>query len=285
MSGTAGAESPAGIRFGIVTRTPEDLGWEGVDRDVFEAKGPAGRTAEPRPAATNAIACFRDGASVEASPELAQRDANGGRQADTDAAAVCPTASAYRTGLLETVGEAAEVAADIRLDHIGFAGASYCRCERCESVFATAPAADWREWRVGIVTDFVAAARERVPGRLSVSVHPDPTPGRLADRAGIDLDGLAGHVDEVVIPLYDDSYGTTYWLEVIAGGFAVTLPDEVALGVELYAGDVQIDALLEAVAAVETHADTVYFGFGVDTAIAAIRRRRAEGTPGEVYGP
>lgn len=50
---------------------------------------------------------------------------------------------------------------------------------------------------------FVAEAAAHIPGRVYLTLSPDPYPGHLYERAGLDLAALAEHVDEFVIPLYD----------------------------------------------------------------------------------
>ncbi|HKJ59328.1 MAG TPA: hypothetical protein VKA37_08870, partial [Halobacteriales archaeon] len=100
--------------------------------------------------------------------------------------------------------------------------------------------------------------------------------------SGIDLDALAGVVDEVVVPLYDTAYGTTYWIEALASGFADRFPGRVA--VELYAVDVDVDDLIRATAVAREYADAVYFGYDASNAVAALRRMRAEDRGGVTYG-
>lgn len=275
--------------YGVVTRNAEEADWSGFDRAVYEVSAPNGRGDEPIPGATAAVSCFADTASVDVSPELAQRDAAGdpavrGR-AGHEWSSVCPVAGRYRAGVLETIADAGSVAGDVRLDQVGFAGAAFCHCERCAEAVAAFDGSR-SEWRSGVVTTFVADAAARVPGRCSLSVHPDPSIGRLRERSGLDLPAVAPHVDELVVPLYDQQYGTTYWAESLAAGFAeLAAARDLALGVELYAADVSIDALSAATDAVAPHADVVYYGYGAGTARAVLRRRRAEAADGVEHHP
>ncbi|MFB6195317.1 MAG: hypothetical protein ABEI80_04035, partial [Haloplanus sp.] len=90
---------------------------------------------------------------------------------------------------------------------------------------------------------------------------------------------------EFVVPLYDTAYGTTYWLETIASGFESRLADHDArLAVELYAVEVDIDALVDATGVAEAYADAVYFGYDASNAAAAIRRLRADRRDGVSHG-
>ena len=115
-------------------------------------------------------------------------------------------------------------------------------------------------------TAALADVRDLVPGDLSLAVHPDPYPGHLRRRTGIDIEALDDVVDEFVVPLYDTAYGTTYWLEALASGFADRVEGRFA--VELYAVDVDVDALVRATRVAETDADAVYFGYDASTARA-----------------
>ncbi|PSP69704.1 hypothetical protein BRC80_10565, partial [Halobacteriales archaeon QH_9_66_26] len=137
-------------------------------------------------------------------------------------------------------------------------------------------------WRSSVVTEFVSEVARRVDGDLSLTLHPDPYPGHLYERSGIDLASLAEHVDEFVVPLYDTAYGTTYWLESLASGFRDVL--DAPLAVELYAVDIEIDNLVHAAEVADAYANDVLFGYDASNAQAAIRRLDAEAREGESYG-
>jgi hypothetical protein len=272
---------------GLVTRNPEELEWPAFERCCFEVKAVSGRHRDPEPGTTSMIACFGDTATAETTPDLVPVDDEGARAtADHpyfDWGYVCPSAEAYREGLLETVADAAAVSADVRLDEVGFPRNEFCRCERCERAFAASEHDDWRDWRASLIADFVAAARERVPGDLLVTLYPDPYPGHLRERSGLDPDLLAPHVDEFVVPLYDTAYGTTYWLESLAAGFR----DELAVpfAVELYAAEVEVGPLADAYEVARAYADDVFFGYGSANARAVLRRLDAESREGKSFGP
>jgi hypothetical protein len=277
--------------YGIVTRNAEELDWPEFDRGFYEVKDAAGQPNEPVPNGVNTLSCFGDTAAVAGEPSLAPVSASGERatreQPYFDWSYVCPSREAYRAGLLETVADCADRAPDVRLDDVGFPRAEYCHCEVCDADFAASDHDDRGDWWASVVTEFVAAAEERVPGRTYLAVHPDPYPGRLRARSGIDLDAVAGHVDEIVVPLYDTAYGTTYWIESLAAGFRErvdALEHDLDLAIELYAANVEVDALLRATDVAEASADAVYFGYESGTARAALRRRRAEEREGESFG-
>jgi hypothetical protein len=272
---------------GVVTRNVEEVEWSAFDRTFYEVKDVTGKAAEPISDAVNLLSCFADNAALTADESLVAVD-QAGRPASEDRSSfdwtyVCPTNADYREGLLEIVADCVERAGDVRLDNVEYPGSEFCHCERCRRRFADSEYDDRAAWRASVLTDFVADVASNVPGRLFLSLHPDPYPGHLFDRSGLDLAAVEPHVDEFVVSLYDPSYATTYWLETIAAGFADEL--DTPFGVELYAVDQDVDALIEAAEAVEPHADHVYFGYDANTAAAAIRRRSAEERPGATHRP
>lgn len=271
--------------YGVVTRTPDELEWSAFDRGFYEVKDVTGRANAPVPDAVNTVSCFGDNAAADADPTLVAVDDRGRRATaehpQFDWACICPTSPEYREGLLSIVDDCTAVSADVRLDEVGFPRPEYCHCDRCERAFEASEHDDWFAWRAAVITEFVADAVERIPGRTYLTLHPDPFPGHLYRRAGIDLDALEPLVDEFVVPLYDTTYETTYWLETIASGFDSRL--ETPFSVELYAVDIDVDALRRATTAVEPYG-RVLFGYDASTAQAAIRRMRAEGGAGVSHG-
>lgn len=272
--------------YGVVTRNEGELGWPEFDLGFYEVKDVTGRSAEPVVEGVNMVSCFGDNAAVEADPGLAPVSDEGERATRErpyfDWAYVCPTHEEYREGILEIVADCAEVNPDVRLDDVGFPRAEYCHCERCDEQFRASDFDDRSEWRASVITDFVAEADERIPGTTYLTLYPDPYPGHLYERAGLDLDALAEYVDEFVVPLYDTAYGTTYWLEVIASGFEDALARP--FSVELYAVDVDVDDLIHAAEVADAYAETVLFGYDASNARAALRRMKAESRDGVSHG-
>jgi hypothetical protein len=273
--------------FGVVTRNVDELDWSAFDRAFYEVTDVTGQAREPRPDAVNVVSCFADNAAASADPELVPVADSGERATRErpyfDWSYVCPTHGAYREGLLETIADCAAESDDVRLDDVGFPRGEYCHCERCEAAFADSEYDDWIAWRASVVESFVAAARERVPGRLYLALYPDPYPGHLRHRTGTDPAALSELVDEFVVPLYDTAYGTTYWLEILAGGFVDEL--DTPFSVELYAADVSVDSLVAATEAVEGYAKDVLFGYGAANGQAALRRMDAEARDGVRHAP
>jgi hypothetical protein len=272
--------------YGVVTRNQQELDWEPFDQGFYEVKDVTGRAAEPVESAVNMVSCFGDNAAEDEEGMVPIDDA--GRAATRerpyfDWSYVCPTHDRYREGLLDIVEEAAAANEDVRLDDVGFPRAEYCHCDRCERRFAESEYEDWGAWRSSVITEFVAAARDRVPGTLYLTVYPDPYPGHLERRSGIDLDAVAEYVDQFVVPIYDTHYGTTYWLEILASGFADRLSEPFAI--ELYAANVEIDDLVQAAEVAGEYSDDVLFGYDASTARAALRRMLGDANEGETYTP
>ena len=280
--------------YGVVTRNEEEALWNDFDIGFYEVKDVSGRSAEPVAETVSMLSCFGDNAAAEKQPELVAVTPDGQRatreQSYFDWSHICPTHEGYREGLLEMISDCVDVTPDVRLDDIGFPRDEYCYCDRCNERFeswvrtrhenGTGPSpeettvADRYAWRADVITEFVAEAAARIPGRTYMTLYPDPYEGHLYERAGIDIDAVAEYVDEFIVPLYDTTYGTTYWLETIAKGFNSHL--ETPFAIELYAVDVEIDNLIHAMNVAEEYADAVLFGYDASNGRAALRRRLAD---------
>jgi len=272
--------------YGVVTRNEEELTWPEFESAFFEMKDVTGRATTPVAEGVNMISCFGDNAAVEGDPSLAPVSDEGERATRDrpyfDWDYICPTNDTYREGILEMVEDAVAENEDVRLDDVGFPRAEYCHCERCNRRFAESEFADRQAWREQVITDFVAQARERVPGTLFLTLYPDPYPGHLETRSGIDPDALAAHVDEFVVPIYDMAYETTYWIESIARGFQDRL--DAPFAVELYAIDIELDNLVHAADVADEYAERVLLGYQAGNARALIRRIRADERNGVSHG-
>ncbi|WP_049927094.1 hypothetical protein [Halopiger goleimassiliensis] len=272
--------------YGVVTRNAEEIEWPEFDRGFYEVKDVTGRSAEPIEHGVNMVSCFGDNAAADADPSLVPVD-DMGRPATRDReyfdwAYICPSREDYREGLFDVIDDCVAANEDVRLDDVGFPRAEYCRCGVCERNFQESDYDDRFEWRASVVTEFVAAAANRIPGTVYMTLYPDPYPGHLYERAGIDLEAIEEYVDEFVVPLYDTAYETTYWLETIAKGFDSAL--ETPFNIELYAVNVDIDNLIHATEVAETYGKRVFFGYESGNARAALRRMQAEEREGVTHG-
>jgi hypothetical protein len=273
--------------YGVVTRNAEELDWPEFNLGFYEVKDVTGRHVDPVENAVNMVSCFGDNATAGTDPDLVPVDDEGNKATRDrpyfDWAYICPLAEDYRNGVLTVVETCAELNEDVRLDDVGFPRAEYCHCERCETAFAESEFGDWQAWRADVITEFVAEAAERIPGKTYLTLYPDPYPGHLYERAGLDLDALSELVDEFVVPLYDTAYETTYWIETIASGFEDAL--NAPFSVELYAVNVDVENLLHAAEVADEYGEDVYFGYEASNARAALRRLGAEERDGKSFGP
>ncbi|MFC7074267.1 hypothetical protein ACFQJ7_06905 [Halovenus rubra] len=273
--------------YGAVTRNEEEVSWEEFETVFFEMKDVTGRATTPVDGAVNMISCFGDNAAVEGDSSLAPVSADGERATRDrtyfDWDYVCPTNDTYREGVLEMIDDAVEANEDVRLDDVGFPREEYCHCERCNERFAASEFEDRTEFQQQVITDFVAEARNQIPGTLYLTLYPDPYPGHLERRSGIDVDALAEYVDEFVIPIYDMAYETTYWIEGIASGFEDRL--DTPFSIELYAININMDNLVHATEVAQEYGERVLFGYQSGNGRAVIRRMEAKEQDGVEFGP
>lgn len=272
--------------YGVVTRNEDEVTWPEFDRAFYEVKDVTGRTAAPVEEAVNMVSCFGDNATAEADPSLVPVDEEG-RRATRDRPYfdwdyICPSREDYRAGVLEVIADCASTNPDVRLDDVGFPRAEYCHCEACEAAFAASDHESWAAWRAETITSFVTEAADRIPGRVYMTLYPDPYPGHLRERSGIDVAALEAVVDEFVVPLYDMAYSTTYWLESLARGFDSAL--STPFSIELYAVDLDIENLVHATEVAEAYGESVLYGYDAATARATVRRIRADRQSGESFG-
>ncbi|MDG5758704.1 hypothetical protein QA600_05060 [Natronococcus sp. A-GB1] len=257
-----------------------DLARAGIgDRCYYFTKYVDGRRQEPLEGAVSSVACWGDTATVRDEPKRAAVDADGTRAApDVEGhhwGTVCPTDPDYRQGLLERLGG---IEGDVRLTTLGFPGPGFCRCERCERQFEASEFGEREAWRADVLTTFVAAVATRVGGDLTATLYPDPYPGNLRARTGIEPEALATHVDGFLVPLCDPGYGTSYWAESLARGFARRLAEfEVSLSIQLSGAEIDPERLAGVTRRVEPHADEIVYGThpeDAETVREAIERLR-----------
>ncbi|MFU8866529.1 hypothetical protein [Natronococcus sp.] len=267
--------------YAILTDDSELARAEIGDRSYYFTEFVDGRRQEPLEGTVSSVACWGDTAAVRDEPERAAVDADGTR-ATPDAeghhwGTVCPTDPDYREGLLERIGR---LEGDVRLTTLGFPGAGFCRCERCNRRFEGSEHDERDAWRADVLTAFVAAVATRVDGELTATLYPDPYPGSLRERAGLEPAGLAAHVDGFLVPLCDPGYGTSYWVESLARGFARELEGlEVSLSIQLSGAEIDPERLAGVTRRVEPHADEIVYGTYPDdaeTVREAIERLREE---------
>lgn len=263
--------------YGVVTRNEDELDYAEFDTAFYEVKDVTGRTTDPVRSGVSMVSCFGDNRTAEENLSMVPVSDDGARATRDrqyfDWDYICPNRDEYNERLLETISAAVEVSPDLRLDDVGFPRPEYCHCEVCTDRFAESPIEEWFEWRSNVITEFVEAAADRIPGVTYLTLYPDPYPGHLYERAGIDVEEIEPFIDEFVVPLYDLSYSTTYWIEVIASGFERLL--ETPFDVELYAIDVEQENLRRAAEVAESYAEDIFFAYDASVARDVISELRA----------
>lgn len=270
--------------YGVLTDDP-DLARQGVGQVThYMVDDVSGERRAPMDGVFNAVSCFGDSATVSSHPDRAAVDADGNRAtraADGHHwATVCPTDPTYRVELLDRLETVARVG-DVRLSTVGFPGDDFCRCDRCVSEFEESVFTDRTAWRTSAITDFVTEAADRIDGDLLVTLYPDPYPGNLRKRTGVDPRELAPHVDGFLVPLCDIGYETMYWVETLVRGFERLLePTGTPFTVQLSTAGIDPERLLDLTRRVTAHADHVVFGtYGADVDAVSDVIRQARETP------
>ncbi|MXV61660.1 hypothetical protein GS429_06200 [Natronorubrum sp. JWXQ-INN-674] len=250
--------------FGILTDDPELARSDIGDVTYYFTNYVDGTCQPPLDGAISSVACWGDTATVSDEPDRAAVAADGTRAAsDVEGhhwGTVCPTDPDYRAEVLERIGRVG-AAGDVRLTTLGFPGASFCHCDRCDRLFAASEFADRNAWRTSVITEFVADAADCVAGDLVTTLYPDPYPGNLRERAGLDPRALASAVDEFLVPLCGVSYETTYWVESLARGFARELEGvDATVTIQLATDGIDADRLVGLTRQLEPHAKTIVYG-------------------------
>lgn len=259
---------------GVTTRDPDAVDDVGDGPVFYTVKRVSGDVVEPRADVVNGVACFGDAATARADPDrLAVTEMGITATAERPEFQwdwICPTDPAYRDDLLGIVDDCLAASPDLRLTTAGFPREQFCHCERCNDLFDASDHDDRLAWRTDTISTFVETIAERVPGDCYLTVHPDPYPGQLAARRGLDLDRLDDIVDDFVVPLCATNYETTYWLEIIARGFDAAVTSPITVQLSVTEDTDQVDA---AVAAVTPHADQVVFGGDADSLEPVLEQR------------
>lgn len=251
-----------GQTIGIVSRFPEHVA--DFELAYYEVKDVTGVWHDPIPGAIPMVSVFGDNRQAALHPEWVQMGPDGQpatravRYFDWDA--LCPSHPEVWDLAMAWIRDAVRLSGTgrLRLDDAGFAREGYCQCAECQRQSARR-GLTIDAYRRERIAEFVESLKPLV-GAIDMTLFPDPMPGHLESRFGVDLDRLAATVDRFVIPLYDMHYATTYWLEVLAQGFRDRLKRP--FFVELYALMVPEAALGKAAEVAQAYADGVLFAYG-----------------------
>lgn len=207
----------------MLTDKPEPV--TGFDPVFYYVKSCTGKTNSPADNVYNVVSCFGDNKTARKRPDWVAVSSSGkairtNRKHRFLWDHICPSVKEYKTHLFDLLDKTSKAnVTGIHLDCIGFPRSEYCICQRCTEG-QKENNLGFAEWRSQIVNDFVKEASEIVKGEgkgFSITVLPDPYFGK--ERYGEDIFSLAKYVDFFLVPLYDLTYSTTYWLENIAFGF------------------------------------------------------------------
>jgi hypothetical protein len=249
------------IKIGVLTDKPEPV--NSFDLTSYYVKSCTGKINKAADNVYNIISCFGDNRTARKRPEWvavseSAKAVRSNRSHRFLWDRICPSVEEYRMILLNLINETLKAdVSGIHLDCIGFPRSEYCRCKRCVEGRRKS-GLGWVEWRSKVVNEFVEEASKVVKGNgksFSVTLLPDPCFGK--ERYGEDFRSLAKYVDFFLVPLYDLTYSTTYWLETLAYDFNKQLKKP--LYIELYVANpkLQLKNLLAAIIAVSNHADGV----------------------------
>jgi hypothetical protein len=233
-----------GKKIGIVLDEPA---WpDGGDIYFHYVKNVTGRVSKPVPRSHNVISCFGDNKTARENAEwiclskerkATRKEGQGWFYCDW----ICPSREKYRSYLLKLIAQtSSEEVEGIHLDCLGFPGEEYCVCEECKRKWRES-GLNWVRWRQHVVNEFVAQASDLTDKEFSVTLYPDPF---HPERFGLDLDFLSSHVSFFVVPIYDRTYLTLYWVEILANAFKRKLKKPFYIG--LYAKEAETGALTKA---------------------------------------
>jgi hypothetical protein len=115
----------------------------------------------------------------------------------------------------------------------------------------------WAKWKSNIINEFMGEISKLVKVNFSITLHPDPC--LPEERFGIDSTALTKYADFFVIPLYDTSYSTTYWVEVLARYFRRRI--KIPIYIELYTGYPRpsVKNIIKVMTSVSNYSDGIIF--------------------------
>jgi len=245
--------------FGVVSRFPDHLPY--FYPNYYEVKDVAGVWHPPIPGTIPMVSIFGDNRVAAEHPDWVQVGPDGlrgtreARYFDWDT--LCPGRDEVWSLAWDWIERALQGSRSpvLRLDDVSFAREGFCQCPVCRRRQGTE---DGTRYRVHRIAEFVRQARERADA-IHFTLYPDPFPGHLPRRFGVDPAVLNPWVDVYVVPIYDLHYATTYWLEILAGAFREIL--EKPFYIELYGLGVEQASLLRAAEVAQFYADGVIIAY------------------------
>jgi hypothetical protein len=266
--------------LGVVTNRSKWV--NGFDMYFYPLKHVNGKISDPAINMYNIVSCFGDNKTASEKPSWIATSPDGKATRENRVNRfcwdwLCPTNEEYISFLLKLIKKTSrEDVKGIHLDCVEFPGEKYCNCRRCAKKWKRS-ALRWAEWKQEVITEFVKRASMHVSQEFSTTLYPDPF---CPERFGIDLEALAEYVDFFIIPIYDKSYSTTYWIEILVKAFRKRL--NVPFYVELYAREPKVDNLHRAAVAAFRESYGIVFAYGVQKAVEVQDRLKKEAAWGGV---
>ena len=206
---------------------------EGFDLEVYRLKSERGIVGTPNPDMTTNIACFGDNNMAEQHPDWVAQSAHGpalrtNKYYNLRWDIVCNQEKQMIDYMLDLIEKTADYTKGITVSSMHVADHGFCTCPRCKAAHAKS-GMDLLDWRAQTVTDFIAAAKERVKNKpFYVGLLPDPVNCR--ERFGLDFDALAEFATAFVVPHWSKTYASPWYFETMARSFKKLLKKPVYPG-------------------------------------------------------
>lgn len=213
----------------------------------------------------NIISCFADNKTAKQNPELVAYSGKNRALRSEDKTLycdwICHSHKEYYSKIFELVKIADKSnVAGFHLDSITMPNSDYCVCDTCLKEMQDNNV-NINDFRINQTINFVKQISKITQKELSVTLYPDPF---YQERYGIDIAALARYIDYFLIPLYDISYQSLYWLDILAHGFYKILKKP--FYIMLYAKDVDLENLKKAAKMVGRYTNNIIISYDDDKA-------------------
>ena len=205
-------------------------------------KDVTGKITKPVEHSHNIVSCFADNKTAQEHPGWVPFSGKSRAIQSEDTTLycdwICHSYDEYRSSLLQLIKETDKSnVAGIHLDSVSMPGVDYCVCNRCQTKMRDLNLS-FNEFRMNETTNFIKQVSGITRKQLSLTLYPDPF---YPERYGLDIKTLSKYVDFFLIPLYDISYQSLYWLEILTHAFAKRLTNP--FYIMLYAKDINLENL------------------------------------------
>lgn len=213
----------------------------------------------------NIISCFADNKIAKQNPELVAYSGKNRALRSEDKTLycdwICHSHKEYSSKIFEFVKitDKSNVAG-FHLDSITMPGPDYCVCDTCLKKMQDS-GINFNDFRINQTTNFVKQISKITQKELSITLYPDPF---YQERYGIDIAALSKYIDYFLIPLYDISYQSLYWLDILAHAFTKRLTKP--FYIMLYAKDVSLKNLKNAARLVSKYTKNIIISYDNDKA-------------------